>query len=705
MGYALRATAVALMFLLNLAAQDTRLKMEGAQINGPDSPAEAAAWLADARHWRMERRLRIGFGDSEYRRPELAWTQRAFIQPQMMVEDRYFYDPATRRYTVDRYLDDLEKRYGGIDAVLIWHTYPNIGIDDCNQFDHFRDLPGGMEGVRGMIDAFHRRGVRVLFPVMPWDQGTRDAGESYWTALARELAEAGADGVNGDTLEAVPRSMRAASDATGRPLAFEPEFLRIDEALGWNNMSWGSLASAFVPAVSRHKWLEPRHMMNICRRWDRDKTDSLQHAWFNGTGYESWENVWGIWNQIPERDAEALRRVAKLERRFADLLVGAEWEPYAPTLQYGVFASRFPSPARTLYTIVNRNEFAVAGRQLEVAHSAGLHYYDLWHGVELTPEVQDGKAVLSFEMEGRGFGGVLAVQGTAEEWGPLLAEMHELARVKLSSLEARRPFLPQQMTPIAGTRRAGQAPDGMVRIPGARSWVFEVRGVEIEGGNQIGVDVQYPWEDSPRRYHRHAMEIRPFYIDRTPVTNAEFKRFLDAAGYHPADDHNFLRHWSGGNFPPGAGGQPVRWVSIEDARAYAAWAGKRLPHEWEWQYAAQGAGQRLYPWGDSWDADAVPEPCRSRTMRVPGSVGGHPKGTSVFGVEDTTGLVWQWTSEFRDEHTRAAILRGGSYYQPQGSRWYFPQAYKLTEHGKLLLMAPGKDRSGAIGFRCVMDGD
>jgi len=72
---------------------------------------------------------------------------------------------------------------------------------------------------------------------------------------------------------------------------------------------------------------------------------------------------------------------------------------------------------------------------------------------------------------------------------------------------------------------------------------------------------------------------------------------------------------------------------------------------------------------------------------------------------DLVGNVWQWTDEFQDEHTRAAILRGGSYYQPQGSRWYFPQAYRLDEHGKYLLMAPGIDRAATIGFRCVRDAE
>lgn len=90
-------------------------------------------------------------------------------------------------------------------------------------------------------------------------------------------------------------------------------------------------------------------------------------------------------------------------------------------------------------------------------------------------------------------------------------------------------------------------------------------------------------------------------------------------------------------------------------------------------------------------------------MRGPDAVDSHPQGKSPFGVMDMVGNVWQWTEEFTDEHTRAAILRGGEYYQPQGSIWYFPETYKLSEHGKLLLMAPGMDRSGGIGFRCVQD--
>lgn len=244
----------------------------------------------------------------------------------------------------------------------------------------------------------------------------------------------------------------------------------------------------------------------------------------------------------------------------------------------------------------------------------------------------------------------------------------------------------------------------MVKIPGG-DYVFKVEGIEIEGFNDIGVDVQYPWEDMPRRFHEHRMEIKPFYMDKYPVTNADFKKFLDAARYRPADNLNFLRDWNNGTYPDGWKGKPVTWVSLEDARAYAKWAGKRLPHEWEWQFATQGLDGRVYPWGNEWQASAVPAPDKGRTLRGPDDVDAHPAGASPFGVMDMVGNVWQWTDEYVDDHTRGGILRGGDYYQPQSSIWYFPQAYRNDQHGKLLLMAPSYDRAGTLGFRCVMDAE
>jgi gamma-glutamyl hercynylcysteine S-oxide synthase len=715
----LQIAALALVVAAVCSAQDSHFAPDAQQIPVPEcmtmkglweggskpcSQTEHEAWLADITHWRTERRIRIGYDDARYDLPALKWTQSSFMQPQMMVQDRYLYDLDSGKYTVDRYLDDLEKRYGGIDAVLIWPTYPNLGIDNRNQHDMIRSMPGGLAGVKQMIADFHRRSVRVLFPMMMWDQGTRDPGLPWPDAIASLMAEIGADGINGDTQDGVPLSFSLAADKTGHPLAFEPEGSPADEALAWDVMTWGQYQFPFTPLVDRFKWLEPRHMVNISHRWNRDKTDDLQFAFFNGVGWESWENIWGIWNGITPRDAEATRRVATIERAVAPFLVSKDWEPMSPMLRYGVYASRWPQRGETVWTIVNRNEYDVDGDQIEVPAAANIRYFDLYHGVELKPETRPGRRfVLVFSFEAKGYGAILATsaapgQGTLE----VMAKMKSLTASPLFSYSHEWKFLPQQIIPIQPTKAASIAPAGMGKIPAA-DFLFKVSGIEIEGFNDVGVDVQYPWEDSPRRFHEHLMHLDSFYVDKYPVTNAEFKKFLDATRYQPKDAANFLRDWKDGTYPTGWENKPVTWVSQEDARAYARWAGKRLPHEWEWQYAAQGPDARLYPWGNDWDDNAVPAPDKSRTVRGPDPVDAHPKGASPFGVMDMVGNVWQWTEEFADEHTRAAILRGGSYYQPQGSIWYFPQAHKLTEHGKLLLMSPSMDRSAAIGFRCVVD--
>lgn len=681
----------------------------------PCDPSVHDAWWKEIKQYRVSFKQKVGYKDSRYRNPDLTWAQKSFIQPQMMVHDRDFYDPETGKYTVDKYLDGLEKRYGGIDAVLIWAPYPNMGVDDRSQIDMVKSLPGGVEGVKQMVADFHKRGVRVLFPMMPWDRGTKQPDKSWENAIAALMKEINADGVNGDTMKGVDESYVLAAEKIGHPLVFQPEGTMPDEYLAHNLMHWGQYKFQFAPMVDRFKWVETRHGVNISDRWNHNKTEDLQFAFFNGVGWESWENVWGIWNGLTDHDAEATRRVATLERGVAEFLVSPEWEPLYPTNQYGVFASRWPLNKETVWTIINRNRYDVKGEQLSVPAIKGMHYYDLYHGVQLIPTLKDGKDLLYFHIEANGYGAILATKeqpnkGILE----LMEKMRTMTAMPLSTYSNEWKVVTQTMVENPPTELANKTPSGMIKIPSPRTpYTFVVHGIELEGFEgynkdrdriQEGVGVQYPWEDKPQVNHDQFVDIKPFYMDKTPVTNAEFKKFLDASHYQPADAGNFLKDWKNGTYPAGWDHKPVTWVSIEDARAYAKWAGKRLPHEWEWQYAAQGTDGRLYPWGNDWNPSAVPVVQKSRTLTVPpDDVDAHPNGASPFGVLDMVGNVWQWTDEFRDEHTRSAIVRGGNYYQPQGSFWYFPEAYKNNEHGKYLLMAPSYDRSATIGFRCVMD--
>ena len=247
----------------------------------------------------------------------------------------------------ETFLEDLERRIGPIDAVLIWPVYPNLGVDDRNQFDLLRDLPGGISALRQMVDEFHRRGVHVFFPMLAWDNGTRDEGCRHPPCFA-VCSKKSAPTELISTRSIAPPRISASSDAIGHPLALEPQFDIHDASLAWSNLGWNDwvtwedIAYPFVPMVSKSKWLEPRHTVNVTDRFTRDKTDSLQHAFFNGEGYATIENLWGFWYGTTPHDAETILRITRIERAFPENLVSEKWEPHVPTLQSGVFASRFP---------------------------------------------------------------------------------------------------------------------------------------------------------------------------------------------------------------------------------------------------------------------------------------------------------------------------------------------------------------------------
>ena len=276
-------------------------------------------------------------------------------------------------------------------------------------------------------------------------------------------------------------------------------------------------------------------MVNISDRWARSKTDDLQFAFFNGVGWESWENVWGIWNGITERDGEATRRMATMERGVAAFLTSPGWEPYYPTHRYGVFASRWPLNDQTVWTMVNRNEYDVADARSPFPRKTAFVTLTFTTASSSRRKRRGARRCwpsLWKRMDSRRCSPRRGAPDAKMQ--DLMARMKTMTATPLSSYADHWKTLGQQMVAIAPAKAAGAVPEGMVAIPGG-DYVFKVQGIEIEGFDDIGVDVQYPWEDMPRRFHEHRMTIPRFYMDKYPVTNAEFKKFLDATHYQPAD--------------------------------------------------------------------------------------------------------------------------------------------------------------------------
>ena len=668
-------------------------------IPAPSDPTQWQAWRETLHQWRDSTRALLQTDDSLYRLPEFAWVPRTFTLALVMMNDLLFYDGD---YRLDAFLEHGVREFGGYDALILWHAYPRIGFDERNQFDFYRQMPGGLERLRALVDACHAHDVRVYIDYNPWDTGTRREEKSDIDALVDLVQALDADAIFLDTMSSAAQGLREKLDAVRPGVTLESEVLVPLEHIGTHPSSW---AQSFVdvPGVLRNKWYERRHMQHRIRRWQQNHTPELHTAWLNGIGMVVWENVFGFFNGWNERDKSILRSMVGIQRHFADLFSGEGWTPLVETLNPSVYASLWQGNGLSLWTLANHAESDVSGALIAVPHRAGDRYFDLIRGVEIIPEVSDGRAHLNGEIRGRGIGAVLATQEESDDLCAFLGAQADLAA--RANFDATPPVSIQTLRPSPHTRTYVAAPANMVAIP-AQQLEMPVTFTVRECGFYDVPGVAFPRLNyanlhRPFSFTRVA-EITPYAIDLTPVTNRQFAEFLKSSGYVPEHPENFLAHWRGAEVPPGLEDHPVVYASLEDARAYAAWAGKRLPTEEEWQFAAQGGKSWRYPWGNDWQ----PEYCNNGQFgSTTTPVTFFRQGRSPFGVYDLCGNVWEWTeSERSDGRTRFSILKGGSYYRAYGSEWYANGGAQSNDFAaKFLHMYPGLDRCATIGFRCAVD--
>lgn len=227
----------------------------------------------------------------------------------------------------------------------------------------------------------------------------------------------------------------------------------------------------------------------------------------------------------------------------------------------------------------------------------------------------------------------------------------------------------------------------MIYIPDGQFWM----GTDRSDGSDNNQGTNTPLAANDAR-PRHRASNAAFFLDKTEVTNAQYKKFCDATGYAPPP------HWKAGNFPEGQGDFPVTRVNWYEATACANWMGKRLPTESEWERAAGGTEGRLYTWGNTWDASRL-----VWDTDGPRAVGSKPQGASPEGALDLNGNVLEWTSSWFDAYpnaptkqpdfgTKLKVVRGGAWTggNETAESWYrsvnFPRA-----------------RIEWVGFRCAKD--
>ena len=245
--------------------------------------------------------------------------------------------------------------------------------------------------------------------------------------------------------------------------------------------------------------------------------------------------------------------------------------------------------------------------------------------------------------------------------------------------------------------------------------VSEVDGmveVFVPGGSfQMGSTDDH-WEQPV-----HTVVLTPYWIDQTEVTNRMYALFVSAgACLPPSTSRSYTRDRYYGN--ASYDDYPVIWVSRESAAIYCAWAGRRLPTEAEWEYAAGGSEEYIYPWGNTFDGNVV-NSCDTncpQTWAVRGindgygdtaPVGTYPDGASPFGALDMAGNVEEWVADWwgrypstsQEDPQGPSEPSSGEFYVLRGGSWALGERFITTTSREN--NDPASVNQFFVGFRCA----
>lgn len=686
------------------------------------------------------------FDNSLYTRSDLAWIKNSYIIVLQMAWDREFYDRFSGKFTYGEVIKKGLDQLGKIDVFGLWPTWPRLGLDQRNQSDLYRDLPGGIAQLRNFVKMSHLTDTRFFISYNPWDNSTRR--EDHYKGLAQLISDTDADGVILDTMGSSGPELQNAADSVKKGIVMYSEGMAVPKDMPGIISGRVHNAIYYSPELNLNKLIKPDFsIFRVCDVGEDIIHRELAVAFFNGYGTELNMFRPGGRDDNYRKDLDYLARTTFILRQNSDVFHDHNWTPLVETIHDNVYVNRWNAGQKTIFTVLNMRPEGISDKLFRTDSATSRHFVSLWRHESIIPVKEKGKYILSANAEGWD----PSLSGTRKEGSvDCIAELPDLIRasVKGDSLKihnaAKGDIIIWKGNPSYQTSHKDLAlkndttisirsifgyfegkivvqllankmlvDENVVFIKGGRPWIISevrrtdrsssvIRDMVLIPGATFNLNVTPPDAFIPYPDINGTVKVDSFLIDKYPVTNAEYYDFITNTGYRPADTARYLRHWQDGSFRQGQDRYPVVFVSLEDMMAYAKWSGKRLPTEAEWQLAAQGTDNRKWPWGNDFHGTL----CNNAFDR-PTPVDAFAKGQSPYGAADMVGNVWQMTSDlYFNGSDYFSVIRGGSYFKPESSWWYVqggPQQLDKTQI--MLLVSPGFDRCSTVGFRCVRDVD
>jgi gamma-glutamyl hercynylcysteine S-oxide synthase len=705
------------------------------------------------------------FNNSMYERKDLSWIRKSYVMHLMMAWDKQYYDLSDHQFHLSEFIERGKKIYGGDDVIGIWPTWPSLGLDQRNQFDLYRDLPGGTKRMKSMADTLRKNESRLFVCYNPWDESTRHEG--HINGLSELIRETGAEGVVLDTRGASSKELQDAADRVKPGVIMYSEGMAVPKDMPGIVSGRVHNALYYVPMFNLNKFIKPEFAIFRVAELFKEKVQrEFATSFFNGYGTEINIFAPGQPNWINEQYSY-LGKTSRILRENTTNFTQGTYTPLIQTAADSIWVNKWETTDKSLYTIYSILPGGYNDLLFQVTPKEKMHFVDLWNHKLLEPQKvndhwmieaeadafaakdlgtnNEGEVdciaqlpmLISAKLEGdrltlhtskgnslKIWAGVPSYEkksldllpGNHTLWlhkyfggyeGDFIIQLFENDILLDENIVTIKPGTARKISISKKTNANTGNTQGMVRIPGGRFVFRESHGDAF---------IPYPKEDVDSLFN-----LPSFFMDKHPVTNAAFNVFIKSSGYRPTDTSRFLKHWIDGKIPAGMENHPVIYVSYEDAMAYAGWAGKRLPTEIEWQYAAQTSNLNEWPWKQikpvTRKEEVITETLTTTTLEGIDSalcnlgngvlypVGKYPAGINPYGLQDLVGSVWQLTNDvYMNGSYRYIIMKGGSYFKPSSSWWYVQGGPReLHYRQQLLRISQGFERNATVGFRCIKD--
>ncbi|MBP6978351.1 MAG: SUMF1/EgtB/PvdO family nonheme iron enzyme [Lentimicrobiaceae bacterium] len=526
------------------------------------------------------------FDNTLFNREDLKWVRHSYLMLLQFAWDHKYFDQYPGGYRYYDTFGEYDHLLGGFDIFTLWPTWPRLGMDQRNQWDMYRDLPGGIAALREQADFLHAQDKKYFISYNPWDESTRK--EDHLKGMEELLREIDADGVCLDTRGASSFELQAAADKVKPGIIMYSEGMAVPADMPGIVSGRVHDALYMPPPLNMNKFIKPDFtIFRVLQLAEGPLHREIAVAFFNGYGVEINTMRPGRPEWI-EEEMRYLGKTTKILRENTNAFLDLNWTPVVPSLKDSIWVNRWQDGEKTIFTVYSLVPEGYSSPLIQCDVPEGYHAYSLWNHTESPQITINNHEYLTANIESFDRSGLNSRHEASVE---CVAVLPELLQVKISrdtlhfsagrgdkiSVCAGHPTYeaeyrdfptgeyhiplfdlfgrheqifvlqlfensnlidersvatqlgyPRLISNPRQTKPVATCPEGMVTIPAGDFRFYTKRDPST----------LEPFMAYPDFNDTMTIRMKKFYMDCYPVTNGQFYQFIQKSGYEPEDTCN-----------------------------------------------------------------------------------------------------------------------------------------------------------------------